>query len=72
MMYKKCIDKYGGVFLGGIFRGGIHHGAIWRGGIFRGGVLTGGIFRGGVLLVPHIGVDEIADVIMSIKKINKN
>ena len=29
MMYKKCIDKYGGVFpegvfLRGIFRGGIH------------------------------------------------
>ena len=44
MMYKKCIDKYGGVFrggvfLGGIFRGGIHYGGIWRGGIFRGEVL---------------------------------
>ena len=57
MIYKKCINEYGGVFrgglfLGGIFRGEIYHGGIWRGGIFRGGVLRGGIFRGGVLLVP--------------------
>ena len=42
--YKKCINKYEGVFrrvvyLVGTFRGEIHHGRVWQAGIFRGGVL---------------------------------
>ena len=41
MIYKKCIYKYRGVFLGGIFHRGIHHRGVWKGGIFFEGVLLG-------------------------------